>query len=92
MKIPGVYILQSSKNSRYYIGSTDDIEERLKAHNKGGVRATSNLCPWELKIFIPRSNITGAKQAEYRLKKYKRRDILEKMIIDGLFPWEYSLA
>ncbi len=91
MKASGVYILQSNRNHRYYIGSTDNIEERLKTHNNGGVKATANLRPFELRRFIPCLNITEAKQAEYRLKNYKRRDIVEKVITDGLFPWEYSL-
>lgn len=89
MKQPGVYILQSVKNGRYYVGSTDDVNERLKTHNSGWVKATVNMKPLELRVFIPCQNITEAKQAEYRLKKYKRRDILEKVTKDGLFPWQY---
>jgi len=28
------YVLQSQKNSRYYIGSTNNLERRFKEHNK----------------------------------------------------------
>lgn len=87
---PGVYILQSNKNCRYYIGSTNDISKRVIYHNSGRVFSTKNLRPWELRIFIECENITIAKSNEFRLKKYKRRDIVEKVIEDGLFPWEYS--
>jgi hypothetical protein len=31
-----VYILRSLVNDRYYIGSTKDLERRLKKHNVGG--------------------------------------------------------
>ena len=86
---PVVYILKSIKNGRYYIGSTGNIERRLEEHNAGKVYATSKTKPWSLGIFISCSNLTEAKQCEYRLKKYKRRDIVEKVIKDGIFPWNY---
>lgn len=89
MKQPGVYILQSIKNSRYYVGSTDNMNERLKIHNSGWVKATANIVPLELRVFVSCLSITEARQSEYRLKKYKRKDILEKVIKDGLFPWQY---
>ena len=90
MKNSGVYILQSSKNKRYYIGSTDDIVQRLKYHNNGIVKATKDIRPLELKVFIPCFDTSEAKKSEYRLKRYKRRDILEKVIKDKIFPWDYK--
>ena len=89
MKNFGVYILKSLKNSRYYIGSTDNIYRRIREHNIGIVKATANLKPLELKCFISCDTLTDARSSEYRLKKYKRRDILEKVIEDGIFPWKH---
>jgi len=86
---PGVYILKSIKSSRYYIGSANNIERRLSQHNKGFVRATKNIKPLELKCFVLCNDLTEAKRSEYRLKSYKRKDILEKVIKDKTFPWEY---
>lgn len=90
MKQAGVYILQSEKNKRHYIGSTDDIERRLKEHNIGKVSSTKNLRPLILRVFIKCKNLTEAKNSEYRLKQYKRRDIIERLIKDSIFPWDYS--
>lgn len=56
----------------------------------GKVSYTSKTRPWSLEVFIQCQNITEAKSCEYRLKKYKRSDILQKVIIDGKFPWEYK--
>ena len=89
MKNPGVYILKSTKNGKYYTGSTNDIERRTNEHNMGKVSATRKTKPWSLEIFIPCLNSTEAKQSEYRLKKYKRKDILEKVIKDVIFPWNH---
>lgn len=35
-----VYILFSEKDHRLYVGCTNDLEERLRRHNNGFVRAT----------------------------------------------------
>ncbi|MCA9355915.1 GIY-YIG nuclease family protein [Candidatus Nomurabacteria bacterium] len=86
----GVYIIKSVKNSRYYIGSTIDIDRRLKEHNSGKVFSTKGNIPWELKIFLNCDNITDARRYEHRLKKYKRKDVIEKVILDGKFPWDYK--
>ena len=39
------YILKSLKDGRYYYGSTDDLETRLRAHNTGRVRSTKSRRP-----------------------------------------------
>lgn len=78
-----VYILKSLKTNRYYIGSTFDLDERLKRHQNGLVFSTRNSRPWK-KIFSQEySTITQAKRIELRLKKLKRRDYIEKIIKDG---------
>ncbi|PIZ63488.1 hypothetical protein COY16_01925 [Candidatus Roizmanbacteria bacterium CG_4_10_14_0_2_um_filter_39_13] len=78
-----VYILQSLKTSRYYIGSTLDIDKRLEKHNSGYVKSTKNSVPWKLEMSQKYSSITVAKQIKYRLKKLKRKDYIEKIIDDG---------
>ena len=32
-----VYLIESLKDGRYYIGQTNNLEERLKYHNRGNV-------------------------------------------------------
>ena len=44
-----VYILHSLKDNRLYVGCTSDLEKRLKRHNLGQMKATSNRRP--LKLF-----------------------------------------
>lgn len=90
MKQAGVYILESIRNNRFYIGSTINIQKRVEDHNLGRVKATQHIQPLSLKIFIPCETLTAARIAEYRLKQYKRKDILERVIESKVFPWEYS--
>lgn len=43
-----VYVLKSQKDDGWYIGSTSDINKRLKFHNKGNVKSTKYRRPLEL--------------------------------------------
>jgi putative endonuclease len=85
----GVYILESKKSDRYYVGSTDDINRRINEHNTGRVFSTRNMRPWVVKVFVVCDSLTEARSSEYRLKKYKRKDILNKVIKDKIFPWNH---
>lgn len=79
-----IYILQSQKNNRYYIGSTIDVKNRYKRHIDGRVKATRYLRPLKLVFYQRFNTIRKARQIEYKLKKLKRRDIIERIIKDGM--------
>jgi len=78
----GIYILESLKNHSYYIGSTNDINRRLREHNDGLVKSTKNILPLELKLFFECDNLKEARRLEYKIKKLKRKDLIERMIQD----------
>lgn len=42
------YVLKSLKDSKYYIGHTNNIENRLKRHNSGQVKSTRNRVPMQV--------------------------------------------
>ncbi len=79
-----VYVLRSLKNNSYYIGSSKNPYERLKEHNRGRTKYTRNLVPWELILVQECDDMKEARQFEQKLKKLKRRDLIEKMINKGL--------
>ncbi len=78
-----VYILQSSKNKSYYIGSTENIERRLLEHNSGKTKSLKHLLPVSLVFKEVAASPAEARKLELKLKKYKNRAILEKIINDG---------
>jgi putative endonuclease len=43
-----VYVLQSLKDGRNYVGMTDKLKERIKRHNQGKVPSTRNRRPLAL--------------------------------------------
>jgi len=85
-----VSILKSKSGDIFYIGSTSDIERRFGEHNRSKVSSTKRYQPWELKCFLPCKNRQESRNFEERLKKYKNKGILQKVIESGIFPWEYA--
>jgi putative endonuclease len=51
MKSGIVYVLQSLKDNRTYIGSTDNFERRFKQHNSCQVKSTRHRIPFKI-LFI----------------------------------------
>jgi putative endonuclease len=81
-KMEYVYILQSEKNNRYYVGSTNDLVRRLSEHNSGHTESLKNLLPVKL-VFSKEYSVKGeAGRMERHLKKLKSRAILEKIVIE----------
>jgi len=37
---------------RYYVGMTEDLEERLQSHNFGLCNYTANFVPWHIETAI----------------------------------------
>jgi len=75
-----VYALESSAIKRVYIGHTKNIDERLKYHNSGYVKSTSQDRPWRLVAFGKVESKNGARWLERSLKKSrgKRKKWLSK--------------
>lgn len=77
------YILQSEKNGKHYIGSTDDIIKRIIKHNKGYSRYTKGKGPFKLVYKEEYPTRSQAKKREYYLKSLKNVKFIEKLIKNG---------
>ncbi|PIP50701.1 MAG: endonuclease [Candidatus Tagabacteria bacterium CG_4_10_14_0_2_um_filter_40_13] len=83
-----VYILKSLKNKKYYIGSTEDLERRIKEHNngQGGIFSKING-PWELVSFKKCRSIQEARLQEKKVKSYKSGEAFKKIINGEVAEW-----
>jgi putative endonuclease len=64
-----VYMLQSiDPPGHWYVGLTEDLEPRLKAHNAGRVQHTSKFRPWRIETAIAFSDRSKAVAFERYLK------------------------
>ena len=75
-----VYILRSITDGSYYVGSTQDLEERLTRHNQGRTKHTKNKRPWELIYSEGHPDRPGAVAREKEIKAWRRRDFIEKLV------------
>ena len=74
------YILKSFRSGRYYIGHTQNLEERLKRHQTGKVTATKNKGPWVIVYTEEYISKIEANQRELEIKSKKSRIYIEKII------------
>lgn len=79
-----VYIIQSTDNGRYYIGSTTNIDRRFKQHQQGKHHSSKRFAHPKLVFKQEFDSIETARRVERKLKSYKRRDFIEKIIRDGI--------
>jgi len=63
-----VYILQSLKNKKLYIGYTNNLKKRLQEHNSGKSLATKPFRPYKLIFYEAFLDKKDAKAREEYLK------------------------
>ena len=63
-----VYVLQSEKDHKFYIGFTNDIKTRVEEHNRGEVLQTKNRLPLKLVYWEGCLNQKDAARRERYLK------------------------
>jgi len=80
-----VYIIEALKSKRYYIGQTENLEERIKRHNQGRNLSTKAYIPWRVKWWKEYGKRSEAVKVESKLKRIKKRIGIEKFVIDNGF-------
>jgi len=77
-----VYVLKC-RNNYLYIGLTNNINRRLKEHERGsGSKFVRSRRPFELVKTIPCRNSAEARSLEHKLKKMKRSRKIEVLGLD----------
>ena len=74
------YIIYSRKLDKYYTGSTNDLERRLRDHNRGKTPYAKLGMPWVLcyhEVFETKSE---AVRRELDIKKKKDRNYIENLV------------
>ncbi len=72
-----VYILESELNGSYYVGQTEDVNERLTRHNEGREKYTRAHRPWRLLGVIEKPNRSEAILLERKLKNLSRVRLMQ---------------
>lgn len=75
-----VYILQSERDGKFYVGETQDVEERLKYHNGGKVISTRHRRPMKLVGYEVYTTKAEARKCEIYIKSLKGGEGFYKMM------------
>ena len=75
-----VYIIYSTNFDQYYVGHTQNIEDRLSRHNSGRSLSTKKGKPWNLVYTETFETRSEAMLREKAIKKMKSRTYLEQLI------------
>jgi putative endonuclease len=74
-----VYLLTSEMDpDRHYVGLTDNLENRLEAHNSGKVSHTSKHLPWRFETTVAFRDKSKAAAFEKYLKSGSGREFARR--------------
>ncbi|MBI1754876.1 GIY-YIG nuclease family protein [Candidatus Azambacteria bacterium] len=82
-----IYVLQSKKDKKIYIGYTADLKKRFEEHNSGVVPSTKPRIPFALVYYEAYASQKDAKHRERMLKKFSgsvthlRKRIMHSVIL-----------
>jgi len=74
------YIIYSKTINKFYVGSCQDVQERLQDHLNSRSKYTKTAKDWELKHFETYFSRSEAYQREMHIKKMKSRKYIESLI------------
>ncbi len=75
-----VYIIYSSSLDQYYVGHSENIQDRLFRHNNSGSKATKKTNDWTLVYTETFTTKAEAAKRELEIKKKKSRKYIEWLI------------
>lgn len=74
-----IYIIRSSRDNKYYVGSTNNVVRRVEEHNKGLSKYTKNNKPWVLMYEEGYKTLSEARKREKQIKSWKKREAIERL-------------
>jgi putative endonuclease len=78
--MPAVYVLQSERTERFYIGCAEQPEVRLLEHQRGQTTSTRGRGPWTLVYQERFGTLAEARQRERQLKNWKSHRSIQELI------------
>ena len=74
-----VYILQSQTTNRYYIGQTQNLDERLAYHNANYSKSLKHRGPWRIVHREEFGSRAEAVRRERQIKSWKDRNLIQRL-------------
>ncbi len=86
MRMYYVYLLQSIAHNQLYIGSTNNLEKRIKQHNDGENASTSLYRPWVLVYYeaYPTEKLARLREKQLKYHGNAKRELYKRLGIGNL--------
>ena len=81
-----VYVLESERNGRYYVRSTDNLARRCSQHVSGQCHTTMRMLPVKLVGWQEFETLSEARRVERALKSRKSRVYIEQWLKSNRKP------
>ena len=78
-----VYIIYSATLNQYYVGHTENLDDRIFRHNNSGSKATKKASDWKLFYTEEFENRSEAIKRELEIKRRKSRKYIESLVRAG---------
>ena len=78
-----VYVLRSDKDGKFYIGQTNNLENRMWRHKSGYIVSTKNRRPLKLVFYEEYPNRSQAMRREKFLKSGEGHKIIYQRFVDA---------
>ena len=75
-----LYIIQSESDGSFYVGSTQDLSERLERHNQGRSKYTKQKRPWKLVYHEEYADRSASLKRESQIKNRKSKTYIERLV------------
>ena len=82
-----LYIIESLKDGSYYVGSTQNLSERLERHNQGRSTYTKDKRPWKLAYAEEHPDRSRAIMREKQIKSKKSKEYIENLVRASRQSW-----
>jgi putative endonuclease len=79
-----LYILQSEKTRRFYVGSSNVLARRLEEHARGQTASTRNRGPWKLVYQEEYESLLAAHRRELEIKRWKSCRMIQALVWEAV--------
>ena len=84
-----IYLLESIRHKKVYVGFTSDLIKRLKEHNQGLNFSTKPYKPWKVIYYEACLNEKDAKRREKYLKTSQGQRLLKRRLKEYFYTQKY---
>jgi len=75
-----VYILYSQAKDKFYVGQTNNLENRIERHNSGYVKSTKSYRPWKVVYNEKYEERAMAVRRENQIKGWKSKSMIKELV------------